>query len=185
VAANWQNTPARQGGTTSVRGMRVEVRGPSNPAVGVFTPPGTCPGRLRRHVVIGGRRLWTEPACREVRQQPGSGKASPRPDGRACRCVPEGSADGEFTAVRSNGPTLKYDRARKELGWRPRALRFAIVTVEHVGTPSSGTTPTLPSQGPRLSDCSRSRSTHIARERCGGAPQYFDAWLARHGGGAR
>jgi hypothetical protein len=26
-------------------------------------------------------------------------------------------------------------------------------------------------------------ATHIARERCGGAPQYFDAWLARHGGG--
>jgi hypothetical protein len=80
-------------------------------------------------------------------------------------------------------PIIHNDRARKELGWCPRALRFAIVTVEHVGTPSSGTTPTLPSQGPRLSDCSRSRSTHIARERCGGAPQYFDAWLARHGGG--
>ena len=78
-------------------------------------------------------------------------------------------------------PIIHNDRARKELGWRPRALRFAIVTVEHVGTPSSGTTPTLPSQGPRLSDCSR--STHIAWERCGGAPQYFDAWLARHGGG--
>jgi hypothetical protein len=80
-------------------------------------------------------------------------------------------------------PIIHNDRARKELGWRPRALRFATVTVEHVGTPSSGATPTLPSQGPRLSDCSRSRSTHIARERCGGAPQYFDAWLARHGGG--
>jgi hypothetical protein len=26
-------------------------------------------------------------------------------------------------------------------------------------------------------------ATHIARERCGGAPQYFDAWLARHRGG--
>jgi len=24
---------------------------------------------------------------------------------------------------------------------------------------------------------------HIARVRCGAAPQYFDAWLARHGGG--
>jgi hypothetical protein len=68
----------------------------------------------------------------------------------------------------------------------------------------------LPSQGPRLSDLlevevhkdpthhwvearlpSASRgsaallvATHIARERCGGAPQYFDAWLARHGGAA-
>ena len=27
-------------------------------------------------------------------------------------------------------------------------------------------------------------ATHIARVRCGGAPQYFDAWLARHGGGS-
>lgn len=26
-------------------------------------------------------------------------------------------------------------------------------------------------------------ATHIARVRCGGAPQYFDAWRARHGGG--
>ena len=26
-------------------------------------------------------------------------------------------------------------------------------------------------------------ATHIAWERCGGAHQYFDAWLARHGGG--
>lgn len=83
------------------------------------------------------------------------------------------------------------------------------MTVEHVGTPSSGTTPTLPSQGPRLSDLldvevhkdpthhwAEARlpagnrasavllvATHMARQRCGGAPQYFDAWLARHGGG--
>ena len=67
----------------------------------------------------------------------------------------------------------------------------------------------MPSQGPRLSDLLEVRlhqdpthhwveaqlpdanrasaallvATHIARERCGGAPQYFDAWLARHGGG--
>jgi hypothetical protein len=67
----------------------------------------------------------------------------------------------------------------------------------------------VPSQGPRLSDlltgtlhrdpthhwvearlpdANRASgallvATHIARVRCGGAPQYFDAWLARHGGG--
>lgn len=67
----------------------------------------------------------------------------------------------------------------------------------------------MPSQGPRLSDLlvitmhrdpthhwvearlpavNRASAallvaTHIARERCGGAPQYFDAWLARHDGG--
>jgi len=35
-------------------GMRVEMRVASlAPAVGVFTPAGTCPGRLRRHCVIG------------------------------------------------------------------------------------------------------------------------------------
>jgi hypothetical protein len=90
-----------------------------------------------------------------------------------------------------------------------RALRCAIVTVERAGAPNSDTTPTVPSQGPRLSDllvvevhtdpthhwaearlpaASRAGAallvaTHIARLRCGGAPQYFDAWLARHGGG--
>jgi hypothetical protein len=83
------------------------------------------------------------------------------------------------------------------------------VTTQPVGTPNSGTTPALPSHGPSLSDLlevtvhkdpthhwvearlpagNRASAalivgTHIARERCGGAPQYFDAWLARHGGG--
>jgi len=83
------------------------------------------------------------------------------------------------------------------------------VTVQPVGTPSSATTSAVPWQGPRLSDLlevtvhkdpthhwvearlpavNRASAvllvaTHIARERCGGAPQYFDAWLARHGGG--
>lgn len=83
------------------------------------------------------------------------------------------------------------------------------MTVQPVGTPSSATTPTVPSQGPHLSDllevtlhrdpthrwvearlpaANRASAallvtTHIARVRCGGAPQYFDAWLARHGGG--
>jgi hypothetical protein len=83
------------------------------------------------------------------------------------------------------------------------------VTVQPTGPPNSATTPTVPSRGPRLSDLlevtvhmdathhwvearlsavNRASAallvaTHIARERCGGAPQYFDAWLARHGGG--
>jgi hypothetical protein len=82
------------------------------------------------------------------------------------------------------------------------------VTVHHVGPPGSGTTPPT-SRGPGLSDlldvklhkdpthhwvearlpaANRASAallvaTHIARYRCGGAPQYFDAWLARHGGG--
>src|ERR1017187_1388750 len=52
VAANWQDTPARRGVTTGMRGRRVEVRAASpEPAVGVSTPAGTCPGRLRRHYV--------------------------------------------------------------------------------------------------------------------------------------
>jgi hypothetical protein len=39
----------------AAEGMRVEMWGwpPPNPAVGVFTPAGTCPGRLRQHCVIG------------------------------------------------------------------------------------------------------------------------------------
>jgi hypothetical protein len=83
------------------------------------------------------------------------------------------------------------------------------VTAPSVGTPSRATTQAVPPQGPRLSDllavtlhrdpthhwveaslpdANRASAallvaTHIARERCGGAPQYFDAWLTRHGGG--
>jgi hypothetical protein len=82
------------------------------------------------------------------------------------------------------------------------------VTVHHVGPPGSETTPP-PSSGPglsdllevelhqdpthhwveaRLPDVNRASAallvaTHIAWYRCGGALQYFDAWLARHGGG--
>jgi hypothetical protein len=44
------------------------------PTVGVFTPAGTCPGRLRRHCVIGCADPWTEPVCRKVRQKSGSGE---------------------------------------------------------------------------------------------------------------
>ena len=45
---------ARRGGTTGVRGIGVEARVASpEPAVGVSTRAGTCPGRLRRHCVIG------------------------------------------------------------------------------------------------------------------------------------
>lgn len=83
------------------------------------------------------------------------------------------------------------------------------MTVPPVGIPASGPTPAPPPPGPRLSDlldvsvhqdpthhwaearlpaASRADAallvaTHIARERCGGAPQYFDAWLTRHDGG--
>src|ERR1700722_7577412 len=40
----------------------------------------------------------------------------------------------------------------------------------------------------RLATANRSSAAlrvavHIASQRCGGAPQYFDAWLARHDGG--
>ena len=83
------------------------------------------------------------------------------------------------------------------------------MTAQPVGALSSGTTPALPAHGHSLSDLldvevhkdpthhwvearlpggNRASAallvaTHIARHRCGGAPQYFDAWLARHGGG--
>jgi hypothetical protein len=84
------------------------------------------------------------------------------------------------------------------------------VTAHPTGTPGADTTPSVSLQGLRLSDllevelhkdpthhwfearlptASRSSAallvaTHIARHRCGGAAQYFDAWLARHGGGS-
>ena len=83
------------------------------------------------------------------------------------------------------------------------------MTIDDLGAPSPGTKPTVPAQYPRLSDlldvdvhktsthhwaeirlpavsmagAALLVATHIACERCGGAPQYFDAWLARHGGG--
>ncbi len=83
------------------------------------------------------------------------------------------------------------------------------MTIDDLGHSSPDATPTLPSLGPALSDllvvtvhrepthhwaevhlpaANRASAalrvaTHIAWERCGGAPQYFDAWLARHGGG--
>ncbi len=83
------------------------------------------------------------------------------------------------------------------------------MTTPSVGTPSSATTSAVPSQWPRLSHmlevtlhrdpthhwvearlpaANRASAAllvaaHIARLRCGGAPQYFDAWLARRTGG--
>jgi len=67
------------------------VGGFPKPAVGVFTTPGTRQGRLRHHFVIGYAPL-TEPVCRQVQQQSGSGEgglgrarhgpgAGQRPDG--------------------------------------------------------------------------------------------------------
>ena len=57
--------------------MREEVGVTSpEPAVGVFTTAGTCQGRLRRHCVIGYAAPLTEPVCRQVRQQSGSGEGS-------------------------------------------------------------------------------------------------------------
>jgi hypothetical protein len=83
------------------------------------------------------------------------------------------------------------------------------VTAETFGTSSTASAPAVPSQWPRLSDwvegtlhrdpthhwvearlpaANRANAAllvaaHIARVRCGGAPQYYDAWLARLGGG--
>ncbi|MQA24499.1 MAG: hypothetical protein GEU94_03320 [Micromonosporaceae bacterium] len=84
------------------------------------------------------------------------------------------------------------------------------MTIDDLGAPNPGTAPAPPSEGRRLSDlldvavhktlthhwaeirlpaANRASAallvaTHIARERCGGAPQYFGAWLARHGVGS-
>jgi hypothetical protein len=83
------------------------------------------------------------------------------------------------------------------------------VTVNNLGPPSPSATPVVQALGPALTDllvvevhkepthqwveahlptASRASAalrvaTHIAWLRCGGAPQYFNAWLARHGGG--
>jgi hypothetical protein len=64
-------------------GMQVETRVASpEPAMGVFTPAGACPGRLLSAAPLTPsaslrdrlRRPWTEPACRKVPQQSGSGE---------------------------------------------------------------------------------------------------------------
>ena len=44
------------------------------PAVGVFTPAGTCPGRIRQHCVIGYANPGQNPSCRQVWPLSGSGK---------------------------------------------------------------------------------------------------------------
>src|SRR5580692_1406238 len=80
VAANWQDTPARRGVTTSVRGIGVEARVASpEPAVGVSAPAGTCPGRLRRHYVIG----YTDPGQNPSAVRSGSSRVRGRDLGRA------------------------------------------------------------------------------------------------------
>src|SRR5215467_4733406 len=73
----------------SVLGVEAWVASPE-PAVGVFTPAGTCQGRLRRHFVIRSRAdrcFLTEPVCRQVRQQSGSGEGSGQGISAACPFV--------------------------------------------------------------------------------------------------
>jgi hypothetical protein len=83
------------------------------------------------------------------------------------------------------------------------------LTIEDLGPPGPDANPARPALGPSLSELlvvdvrkaathhwaevhlpapNRASAvlrvaTHIAWQRCGGAPQYFDAWLARHDGG--
>jgi hypothetical protein len=89
------------------------------------------------------------------------------------------------------------------------AIPVSIMTIDDLGPSSPETTRMRPSLGPALIDlivvqvhkesahqwaevrlpaANRAAAalriaTQIAWERCGGAPQYFDAWLARRGGG--
>ena len=85
----------------TTRSMRVEVWVASpEPAVGVFTPAGTCPGRLRRHCVIGCADPGQNPPAARSRSSRvrgrGLGKTMARP---VPWCRPGGGGDGYGAAA--------------------------------------------------------------------------------------
>ena len=78
--------------------MRQEVRVASpEPAVGVFTPAGTCQGRLRRHFVIG----YAAPGQNPSAVRFGSSRVRGRGLGRTKRCHGAGETLG--TGTRTSG----------------------------------------------------------------------------------
>ena len=101
-SAAWENGLAAQG-------MRVEMRVASpEPAVEVFTPAGTYPGRLRRHCVIGCADPGQDPSAvgpAAVGFGEGPGQAAAR---SVSRCRP-GSGDD----TRTPRPGAGHDRRRR------------------------------------------------------------------------
>jgi hypothetical protein len=91
----------------AAEGVRVERRVASpEPAVGVFTPARTCPGRLRCHCVIGSptldrTRLPSAPAATGF-----GGGSGPGSGAVGARCRP-GSGDDDWGAAR---PGVGHDR---------------------------------------------------------------------------
>jgi hypothetical protein len=80
------------------------------PAVGVFTPAGTCPGRLRRHLVLGDAGTGQNPSAVKF----GSSRVRGRGLGRAGRGPlagrrPDVGDDDQGVTV----PGVMY-------GWEPR-----------------------------------------------------------------
>ena len=109
----------------AAEGVRVERRVASpEPAVGVFTPARTCPGRLRCHCVIGSptldrTRLPSAPAATGFGEGSGPGSGAV-----GARCRP-GSGDDDWGAARPgvghDGATRRVSRpCRLAVAWRVR-----------------------------------------------------------------
>jgi len=84
------------------------------PAVGVFTPAGTCPGRLRRHFVIG----YADPGQNPSVVRFGSSRVRGRGLGRAGR----GPLAGRRPDVgdEDQGVTVPGGMCGREPRWEPR-----------------------------------------------------------------
>jgi hypothetical protein len=76
--------------------VEVQVSSPE-PAVGVFTPAGTCSGRLRRHYVIG----YADPGQNPPAVRSGSSRVRGRGLGRARRGLLAGGRSDAVTSTRA------------------------------------------------------------------------------------
>ena len=105
------------------------------PAVGVFTPAGTCPGRLRRHGVIG----CADPGQNPAAVRSGSSRVRGRGLGRQCRgqCPgarpaavmagrrgpASGTTGSDASGVKANPLGIRLatpDKVPLTQGWQPR-----------------------------------------------------------------
>ena len=84
------------------------------PAIGVFTPAGTCPGRLRRHCVIGCADPGQNPPAASSRSSRVRGRGLGRTMARPVPWSRPGSGDDGWGAEARRG----HDRRRRGGAWR-------------------------------------------------------------------
>ena len=96
------------------------------PAVGVFTPAGTCPGRLRRHYVIG----YADPGQNPSAVRSGSSQVRGRGRGMARaarRCRADGGSQDQGAEVPGNAWVTVSAGATADSNGSDRRLSAAIV----------------------------------------------------------